>query len=116
MLLALDRYLGPAHELVLVGDFGRDDAKEALSAVHRRYLPRSIRAARDVRCTPRSGEKVTTEENGGQCPPYKSRQLDALFAGKSSPDGQPVLYVCQNFACQEPTVGLAAIETELDRL
>ena len=41
MLLALDRYLGPAHELVLVGDMARDDTKQAVAAVHRRYLPRT---------------------------------------------------------------------------
>ncbi len=47
MLLALDRYLGPAHELVLVGDLARDDTKQAIAAVHRRYLPRAVVAARD---------------------------------------------------------------------
>ena len=86
MLLALDRYLGPAHELVLVGDFARDDTKAALAAIHRRYLPRSVLAARDSKPTIRRRSV--------------RRHLDELFAGKTSPDGQPVLYVCQNFACQ----------------
>jgi hypothetical protein len=27
-----------------------------------------------------------------------------------------VLYICENFACQEPAVGLAAIESQLERL
>ena len=50
MLLALDRYLGPAHELVLVGDMARDDTKQAIAAIHRRYLPRTVvrRARFDV--------------------------------------------------------------------
>jgi len=102
MLLALDRYLGPSHELALVGDFARDDTKHALAAVHRRFLSRSVLAARDV---------VAPAVNR-----YRSAPLDALFAEKSSPDGQPVLYVCQNFACQEPALGLAAIGVELDAL
>jgi uncharacterized protein YyaL (SSP411 family) len=98
MLLALDRYLGPAHELVLVGDFSRDDTKAAIAAIHGRYLPRSVLAARD--------SKRTTDG-------HRSARLDDLFAGKTSSDGQPVLYICQNFACQEPAVGLEEIENHL---
>jgi uncharacterized protein YyaL (SSP411 family) len=101
MLLALDRHLGPAHELVLVGDFSRDDTKAALAAIHRRYLPRSVVAARDSK---QAGSGL------------RSTQLDDLFAGKTSADGQPVLYVCENFACQAPAIGLAAIESQLDGL
>jgi uncharacterized protein YyaL (SSP411 family) len=102
MLIALDRYLGPAHELVLVGDLSRADAKEALAAAHRRYLPRSVLAARDSKPAASEGQQST--------------KLGPLFAGKSSPSGQPVLYVCQNFACQEPATGLDAINVQLDRL
>jgi hypothetical protein len=29
--------------------------------------------------------------------------------GKSAVDGQPTLYVCQNFACQQPMHGKEAI-------
>jgi uncharacterized protein YyaL (SSP411 family) len=90
MLLALDRYLGPSHELVLVGD------SVAIPAIQQRYLPRCVLAFR--------GESL------------RSRQLAELFAGKESPDGQPVLYVCENFACQEPAVGLETIEAALDKL
>jgi hypothetical protein len=46
----------------------------------------------------------------------RSRHLDEIFAGKESPEGQPVLYVCQNYVCQAPAVGLAAIESALDRI
>ncbi|HEY3392972.1 MAG TPA: thioredoxin domain-containing protein, partial [Lacipirellulaceae bacterium] len=101
MLLALDRFLGPAHELVLIGDFSRDDTKAALAAIQRRYLPRSVLAARDSK--PESD-------------PFRSQHLDEFFAGKTSSDGQPVLYICQNFACQEPAVGLVAIESQLEQL
>jgi uncharacterized protein YyaL (SSP411 family) len=101
MLLALDRYLGPSHELALVGDFSRDDTKAALAALHCRHLPRSVVAARD--------SKPAAES-------VRSPRLDELFKGKSSRDGQPALYICQNFACQEPAVGLAAIESALERI
>jgi uncharacterized protein YyaL (SSP411 family) len=102
MLLALDLYLGPANELVLVGDMARDDTRDAIAAVHRRYRPRSVVAARD----PKSADANAS----------RSARLDELFAGKESADGQPVLYICQNFACQAPVSGLTALESELDRL
>jgi len=102
MLLALDRYLGPANELVLVGDMGRSETKDAIAAIHRRYLPRSVIAARDFR---------QSDADGAQ-----SSHLDEIFTGKESSDGQPVLFVCQNFACQEPVIGLAAIGSQLDVL
>ena len=101
MLLALDRYLGPSYELVLVGDMAREDIKQAVALIQRRYLPRTVLAVRDSHPPIR--------------PAAQSGHLNELFAGKESPDGQPVLYVCQNFACQAPAVGLAAIEVALMR-
>jgi uncharacterized protein YyaL (SSP411 family) len=100
-LLALDRYLGPSHELVLVGDLARDDTKDAIAAIHRRYLPRPVFAVRD--------------SMRGDADASRSRELDKIFEGKESKDGQPVLYVCQNFACQSPAVGSAAIESQLNQ-
>ena len=69
MLLALDRYLGPSHELVLVGDLSRDDTKEAIAAVQSRYLPRAVIAARDSA----SPDDTAT----------RSSRLDEIFAGKA---------------------------------
>jgi len=102
MLLALDRRLGPAHELVLVGDMARDETKQAVAAVQQRFLPRTVFAVRD---------STSSDETGA-----RSRHLDEIFAGKESPDGRPVLYVCQNFACQAPAVGLEAIEAALNMI
>jgi uncharacterized protein YyaL (SSP411 family) len=102
MLLALDRFVGPAHELVLVGDMARDDTKSAIKAIQQRFLPRTVFAVRDSTSNDPTGSR--------------SRQLDEIFAGKESADGQPVLYVCQNFACRSPAIGLAAIEAALDAI
>jgi uncharacterized protein YyaL (SSP411 family) len=99
MLLALDRFLGPANEFVLVGDLARDATKRAIAAVHRCYLPRTVIAARETH----SADPTAAQ----------SQFLNDIFAGKESPKGQPVLYVCQNFNCQVPAVGLAAIESQL---
>jgi uncharacterized protein len=102
MLLALDLYLGPTFELVIVGDAGSDDFSAAAAAIRRRYLPRSVLAVR----LHDPANKVA----------HRSAQLADLFAGKTTTTGEPVLYICQNFACQAPAVGLAAIEARLDAL
>jgi uncharacterized protein YyaL (SSP411 family) len=102
MLLALDRFVGPAHELVLVGDMARDDTKTAIKSIQQRFLPRTVIAVRDSNSNDPTGAR--------------SGQLEEIFAGKESADGQPVLYVCQNFACQAPAIGLAAIEAALDAI
>jgi hypothetical protein len=65
-------------------------------------LPRSVFAARDTR---------SADPTGSQ-----SGHLNEIFEGKESPDGQPVLYVCENFACGAPAIGLAQIESRLEQL
>lgn len=102
MLLAVDRYLGPAHEMVLVGDMTHEETRRAVSVLQQRFSPRAVLAMRDT----------------GSADPMAARSglLDKVFSGKESPDGQPVLYVCQNFACQQPVVGVTAIEAELTKL
>jgi uncharacterized protein len=100
MLIALDRYFGPAHEIVLVGDLAQQETLDAIGFMHQQYLPRAVLAIR--------------HSQPDNLP--RSKDLDALFAGKSSADGKPVLFVCQNFACQAPAVGLAAIKTRLEQL
>jgi uncharacterized protein YyaL (SSP411 family) len=102
MLLALDRYLGPANELVLIGDVSRDDTRQAIAAVHRGYFPRSVVAVRD---------SASADPTAAQ-----SRHLNEICIGRESKDGQPVLYVCENFACQAPAVGLIQIESKLEQL
>jgi uncharacterized protein len=101
MLLALDFHLGPAYELALVGNAANSEIQAALPAIGRHYLPRAVFAAR----LSEAGKK-----------PARSPRLDELFAGKSSPDGGPTLYVCQNFACQAPAIGSAAIDARLRTL
>jgi uncharacterized protein len=98
MLLALDRYLGPSHELVLVGGAGQASVEAARAGIGHRFLPRAVTA---MRLDPIK---------------QKSSQLDELFAGRESKDGEPVLYVCENFACQAPAVGVAAISAALEAI
>jgi uncharacterized protein YyaL (SSP411 family) len=108
MLIALDRFLGPSHELVFVGDYANGDAENALSQIQRRYLPRSVFA---FRLADSKNLRAKSIPAGPHSP-----HLDPLFSGKSSPDGEPVLYVCQNFTCQAPAVGWPEIDRQLAAL
>jgi len=99
MLLDLDYYLGPTYELVLIGDERNADASAAQALREKYFYPRSTLAVR-------------FEHDGS----HRSELLDPLFAGKKSSGGEPVLYVCQDFACQAPAVGLAAIEETLVKI
>jgi uncharacterized protein len=101
LLLALDFHLGPAYELALVGDAANSEVRAALPAIGRRYIPRAVFAAR----LSEAGSKLV-----------RSPHLDELFAGKSSADGGPALYVCQNFSCQAPAIGLTVIDAKLRTL
>lgn len=101
MLLALDRFVGPSHELVLIGNTNNADVNAVRAMIGASYLPRAV---------------VATRLDEQSVAPFKSPLLDELFTGRTSTDGKPVLYVCQNFTCQAPAVGLAAIETALDAI
>lgn len=89
MLLALDLYVGPMHELVFVGEQASDMSRSA----HRRFLPRRVIASR--------------EQNTSEPSP-----LDSLFAGRET-EGECTLYICQNQTCQEPVTGQAAVDAAL---
>jgi uncharacterized protein len=93
MLIALDFYLGPTPELVLLGpaQFG-----DAAGGLQQRYIPNKVFAGR-----PGVGH---------------SRWLDGAFEGKLAVDGQPVLYVCRKFTCQAPVVGQEAMAGALAAL
>jgi hypothetical protein len=39
--------------------------------------------------------------------------LIPLLAGKISYGGNPTTYICENFTCQEPCLGLASLQAAL---
>jgi uncharacterized protein YyaL (SSP411 family) len=95
MLIALDFLLGPTPELVLLGGDEQATA-EVLSALRRRYLPNRV-----------LGRRPSVQQ---------SAALDELFAGKASSASDPTLYICENFACQEPAVGREAALAALEKV
>jgi uncharacterized protein YyaL (SSP411 family) len=96
MLLALDFYLGPVREFVVVGDPGAADTREALRLIRGRFLPDHVLAFRQA-----TGTDVELE------------QLVPLLAGKTAA-GAVTTYICENFACQAPLIGTTALQAALD--
>jgi hypothetical protein len=100
MLIALDMWLGPMQELVLIG--GADDTanQSLIESLMQSYLPNSVRAHR----------------RGGTPPAAHSPALDSLFTGRIVGDQQPSLFVCENSTCQAPISGRQEIAAALKRM
>jgi uncharacterized protein YyaL (SSP411 family) len=75
LLRALDFHLAPVREVALVGD----DLGELAAAVRERPRPHLVLAG---------------GPEGSEQPP--------LLAGRSTVEGRPAAYVCENFACRLP--------------
>jgi hypothetical protein len=102
MLLALDMFLGPTSEIVLLGDPGNADTAAVLRHLRGRFIPNKVVALRNP---------ATSGESGSH-----SLALAALFAGKAPLTPEPTLFVCENFACQSPVSGCHAIQGAIDRI
>jgi uncharacterized protein YyaL (SSP411 family) len=88
MLLALDFYLGPTPEIVILGDANSGETQAALAALRKRFVPNKVLACRSPK-----GEA------------HRSKFLEPLFAGKQLTGPEPGVWVCENFACQAPVFG-----------
>jgi uncharacterized protein YyaL (SSP411 family) len=97
MLITLDLWRGPIQELALIAGQNTDENREAKAMLQRSFLPNAV-----IACRPST--------------PHKSRLLDPLFADRTAIDGQPTLYICQNFTCQAPISGVAQIKDAIGRL
>ncbi len=94
MLLALDFHLGPVEEFAVVGKLLDDDTQKVLRAIQAGFRPNKIVAAWD-------GAKDSQVE-----------KLIPLLAGKKAAGGVTT-YICENYTCQAPLVGAAAVEERL---
>ena len=80
-LQALDHYLGPVHEIAVVGT--ETQRAPLIQVVRGQYLPNKVLAVA-------SGED---EGLGARIP---------LLAGKTSIDGRGAAYLCRDYVCQKP--------------
>jgi uncharacterized protein YyaL (SSP411 family) len=95
MLIALDFWLGPVQEVAVVGDPAAEDTRRVLRAARSGFHPRRVLALK-----PPAGDSRPLAEI-------------ELLAGKTASEGAVTTYLCQNFACQAPLVGVEAAEAAL---
>jgi uncharacterized protein YyaL (SSP411 family) len=98
MLSAAEMQLGPLSEIAILGNHRQGDTASAITDLRRRYLPNRVLACR------KPGD------------PGSSPHLGSLFEGKTIAGAEPTVYVCENFACQAPVAGRAAIGALWDGL
>jgi uncharacterized protein YyaL (SSP411 family) len=92
MLTALDFYLGPVQEFAIVGDPSAAETRRVLRIVEGAFRPNKVVALKAPNASATQAETIVP-----------------LLAGKTAKD-DVTTYICQDFACQEPFVGAAAVE------
>jgi uncharacterized protein len=95
-LHAVDFALGPSREIVITGDLEKESTQKMIEAVHAAFLPNRVLM------------HLGRAEDVGR--------LAALapFAAALAPnDGEPIVYICENFACRSPISDLVELERVL---
>jgi len=98
MLDAVDFYLYPPREFAIVGDPASNATKAFLQVIRGRMPGNSVVALKYV-------DEDAEQAAYAQMPLLKDKELI---------DGQPVVYVCENFACLEPATDVAALKRILN--
>lgn len=99
MLIALDFWMSEIPEIVLIGNLQTAEMADLLQQLHQNYFPNRVIACRDPDSLP--------ETDG---------VLDAVFQGKLPVAETPTLFVCKNYACQQPVTGVSEILAVWQRL
>jgi uncharacterized protein YyaL (SSP411 family) len=86
---ALDQAVAPAREIAIVGGAGDPGTRALLAVAWRRYDP----------------HRVLAWGAAGSVP---------LLAGRPLRDGRPTAYVCEHFACREPTGDPVLLSAQLE--
>jgi uncharacterized protein YyaL (SSP411 family) len=98
MLAAVDFSLSKPRQIILAGDPAAKDTAAMLAEVYAHYLPNRIVLAADGR--------------EGQA--FLTGRLEVLKEIKPV-DGRATAYVCENYACQQPTNDVAVLRKQLAR-
>ena len=94
LLCALDLYLNPAKEIVLIGDQDDPRALEIVKQIHACYFP-----------------NMTLQVVS---PAMSMDTVSPLLRGKTQVDKKPTIYVCQNFTCSAPVTTWMELKLLLD--
>ncbi len=95
LLGAIDFHLSPPKEIVLVGITDAREARALTRAVWRPYLPNKIVA--------QTGESDA-----------RAVALVPLLRDRPALAGQPTVYVCENYTCQQPVATAEELAAQLD--
>jgi uncharacterized protein YyaL (SSP411 family) len=95
MLIAFDFHIGPVDEFAVVGDPAGTDTQRVLRAIQAHFRPNKVVALKD------------RSEMSDQ-----DQALLPLLKGKTAGSGVAT-YLCRDFACQAPLVGVEAAEAAL---
>ncbi len=90
LLVAVDFAVGPAYEVVIVGDSQASDTREMLKAIRRRFVPNKV-----VILRPTERELPDIDHIA----PWTKYQV--------SIDDKATAYVCLNYSCQLPTTDIS---------
>jgi uncharacterized protein YyaL (SSP411 family) len=94
-LIALDFLLATPREFAVVAGTDRDESRDALEAISARFLPHKVVAPASAPVGPGLARLVP------------------LLAERPAREGRVTTYICENFTCQEPVVGVAGLEAAL---
>jgi uncharacterized protein len=96
MLVAYDFLLGPVEEFAVVGRASSDEGREVLRLIQGGFRPNKVVAFKD------SDGKL----------PREVESIIPLLADRTA-RGDVTAYVCRNFACDAPVVGLSQLREKL---
>ncbi len=94
-LIALDFLLAPAREFAVIPGGDPAETRAALEMIHAGFDPHKVVAPAPAEVTP---------ELSGLVP---------LLADRPSKEGKVTIYLCENFACRSPIVGLEPLRSAL---
>ena len=93
---ALEFMIGPSHEIVVVGDLGRETTKAMVHAVHRAFLP----------------NKVLLSRGNGE-PDGRVDRIAPEVKGLAQADTSPAVYLCQGSVCGRALTTMSELLTAL---
>ena len=96
MLICLDFFQGPVQEIAVIGREDDDQVKAALAEIRRVFMPNNVVA-------------------------WASNEAAAAQTGMPLLEGKKALgavttYICQNYTCHEPLIGLERLKVALSKL
>jgi uncharacterized protein YyaL (SSP411 family) len=104
LIEAMDFACAKSIEIVLVQSGESEGARELLLEIHRHYLPNKVVIVKD-----------TALKLEGKTKRTDSPEI-ALLRERDLVKGSPAVYVCENFACDEPITTVAALSQKMKSL